>query len=194
MEEFDYSTLISVDTDRLRNNATRVRLLLKAVTPAAIEIGDIIADARDKIPHGMFGSWCVAELGIERRSAQLYMNLARLAATHGREKVEKLPLTAAYRIAARSTPEAVVADLMERVAAGDIPTDTAVKDLIRKQREVRRGPGDDRARHEDVAVLSDLLVNALDTGGLARLTVFLTGASSDAIRELVRNLEVSAPV
>jgi hypothetical protein len=97
MDNFDYSSLGSVDIEHLRNAASRARALLAAVTPAAIEIGQIIAAAKDQIPHGKFGDWCLESLGIHRRRAQLYMRLAKGADVHGREQIEKLSLTAAQR-------------------------------------------------------------------------------------------------
>jgi hypothetical protein len=58
----------------------------------AIEIGDIITGAKDKTSHGQLGPCCIEALGIDcQRAAQIYMNLAKLARTHGRALVEKLP-------------------------------------------------------------------------------------------------------
>jgi hypothetical protein len=194
MDTFDYSALISVDTDRLRRAAARARSLLAAVTPAAIEIGDIIADARERIPHGQFGPWCAAALGIDRRRAQNYMNLAKLATTHGREQVEKLPLTAAHHIAAPSTPAKVVDDVLNRVAVGDIPTAAVVAALIRATQKIGTPPSADPGSEEEIGILSGLLIDALDAPRLRRLRAFLSGASPQAIRELNRRLERSTPI
>jgi hypothetical protein len=93
MDTFDYSQLTLVDVDLLRQGSARVRFLLSTVTPGAIEIGDIISDGRDKIPHGQFGPWCIKSLGIDRRRAQLYMNLAKFAKTHGASWSRNFPLS-----------------------------------------------------------------------------------------------------
>jgi len=193
MDTFDYSTLVSVDIDHLRHAATRARSLLAAVTPAAIEIGGIIAEAREAIPHGQFGKWCVAALGIHRRRAQIYMNLAKLATTHGRARVEKLPLEAARHIAARSTPAGVINDVLNRVAAGDIPTSAVVKSLICEARKIATPPSADPGSEEEIGKLSGFLIDALDVPSLGRLRAFLSGASPQAIRELNRRLERSTP-
>jgi hypothetical protein len=194
MDTFDYSLLTSVDIDHLRQASARARSLLAAVTPAAIEIGDIITDAKDKIPHGQFGPWCIEALCIDRRRAQIYMNLAKLAKTHGRELVEKLPLVAAHHAAARSTPERVVAEVMGRVAAGNIPTAAVVKGLIRDTRKIEAPPADDLGPEDEIEVLSGLLIDALDALCLGRLAIFLSAASPQAIRELGGSLEASMPI
>jgi hypothetical protein len=194
MDTFDYSLLTSVDIDHLRQASARARSLLAAVTPGAIEIGDIITGAKDKIPHGQFGPWCIEALGIDRRRAQIYMNLAKLARTHGRELVEKLPLVAAHHVAARSTPEKVVAEVMGRVAAGNIPTAAVVKGLIRERRKIEVPPTDDLGPEDEIEVLSGLLIDALDALCLGRLAIFLSAASPRAIGELGRNLEASMPI
>jgi hypothetical protein len=194
MDTFDYSTLTSVDIDQLRHAAARARCLLAAVTPAAIEIGNSIVEARETIPHGQFGRWCEAALGIEPRRAQIFMNLAKLATTHGRERVEKLSLTAAHHIAARSTPAGVVNDVLNRVAAGDIPTAAVVKALIRETRKVATPPSADPGSEEEIGILSGFLIDALDAPSLGRLRAFLSGASPQAIRELNRRLERPTPI
>jgi Protein of unknown function (DUF3102) len=192
VDRFDYSQLISVDVDHIRQSSGRARSLLAAVTPGAIEIGDIITDVKDKIPHGHFGPWCAEGLGIDRRRAQLYMNLAKFSKTHGRELVEKLPLVAAHHVAARSTPERVVAEVMKRVAAGNIPTAAVVKGLIRETRTIEAPPADDLG--SEIEVLSGFLIDALDALCLGRLANFLSAASPQAIGKLGRSLEASMPI
>jgi hypothetical protein len=183
MDRFDYSKLTAVDTESLRRKADRVRTLLATLTPAAIEVGTIIADARDKIPHGQFGAWCVAALGIDRRRAQLYMKLAEFAAIHGREQVEKLPLTAVHHMAAQSTPAAVVQQVLERAANGDIPTAGAVRALIRETSTLERVREVPRSVDDEIDILSELLRRSLDSHDLYRLARFAAVASPDAMRE-----------
>jgi hypothetical protein len=194
MDRFDYSSLIKDDTDYLRQSAARGRQLLALITPAVIELGGIVAEARDRIPHGYFGSWCTDALGIDRRTALNYLNLAKLAKTHDRERIEKLSLTAAHHIAAPSTPAAAVAQVLDRVAAGNIPTAAEVKDLIHETRRVEASRGADQVLEDEVEVLPGLLTEALDASCLTRLKVFLLAASSQAIREFCSNLEVSIPI
>ncbi len=194
MDRFDYSTLTSVNIEFLRQTAARGRALIVLVTPAVIELGDIITDARDIIPHGYFGTWCIEALGIDRRLAQKYMNLAKAAKTHGREQVEKLSVTAAHYIAAPSTPDAVVAEVLDRVTAGNIPTAAEVKDLIRETRTFGTRPGADQELDDEIEVLSGLLIDALDASYLTRLRAFLLGASPQAIHEFCCSLEVTTPI
>jgi hypothetical protein len=192
MDTFDYSTLLTTDIDHLRNTAARARSLLAAVTPGALEVGEIITDAKEKLPHGKFGPWCIEALGIDRRRAQIYMNLAKFAKVHGREQIQKLPLKAAHYVAARSVPASVALEVMNLVAAGNIPTAADIKDLIREGCQADNQPGYDP--EADAEALSALLSEALAPPSLIRLAIFLDEATPRAIRELGRKLKGIVPV
>ena len=194
MDTFDYSTLVSPDIDHLRKTAVRARCLLAAVTPAAIEVGEIIADAKEKVPHGKFGLWCSEALGIDRRRAQLYMNLAKFAKVHGREQIEKLPLKAAHYIAARSIPASVAAEVMSLVAAGKPSTAAAIKVLIRERCQVENQPGAGPEPGDEMEALSSLLLETIAPPDLVRLSLFLTDATPHAVRELGRKLGGIVPL
>jgi hypothetical protein len=188
LDGFNYS-LLKVDADRLRQTAERVRTLVTNFTPAALDIGDLLTDAKYRIPHGLFGPWCLEALAMDRRLAEQYMALAKAAAKYGRPEIEKLPLTAAHAIAARSTPTEVVTDVLNRVAAGNIPTTAVVKNMIRDARSIKAPASGDKAGPEHkVEILSGVLRETLDAVNLAQLGEFLSGASQEAIRKLGRNL------
>src|SRR5262245_46772298 len=83
MDNFNYQSLTGVDIDALRNRAARVRSLISTLTPQAIQIGDLIRQSKEELPHGRFGSWCAEALLIDRRLAQAYMRLAEVARKYG---------------------------------------------------------------------------------------------------------------
>jgi hypothetical protein len=193
-DNFDYK-LLKIDADQLRQTSALVRNLVANFTPAAIEIGDLLADARNRLPHGLFGPYCVAALAMDRRLAQAYMALAKAAEKYGRAQVEKLPLTAAHAVAARSTPTSVVSEVLNRVAAGNIPTAAVVRNLIRDARSIKpAASGNDAEQEREVEILSGVLMDTLDAAKLAQLAGFLSGASQEAIRELGRSLEAPEPI
>jgi hypothetical protein len=84
--------------------------------------------------------------------------------------------------------------VLERVAAGNIPTPSAVQALIRETRKVATPVSVEPGPEEEIGILSGFLIEALDVPILARLTSFLSGASPQAIRELNRRLETSTPI
>jgi Protein of unknown function (DUF3102) len=191
-DNFDYSILM-VDADALRQTAERVRTLVTKLTPAALDIGNLLTDAKRRIPHGLFGAWCLEALAMDRRLAEQYMALAKAAEKYGRPVIEKLPLTAAHAIAARSTPTEVVTDVLNRVAAGNIPTAAVVKNMIRDSRSSKApASGDDPGPERKVEILSGVLMETLDAANLAQLAEFLSSASQNEIRTLGRNLEASS--
>jgi hypothetical protein len=193
MDHFDYTPIVKVDTEHLRDNAARARTLLALIMPAVIEVGEIVIESRDRIPHGFFQAWCEHAMGIDHRSALNYASLAKLARKHGRERIEKLSLSAGYRLAAPSTPAGVVTEILDRVAAGDVPSAKQVKELIRKTRGNEATSGAGKQPTEEIEVLSGLLNDTLEPSCLVRLRSFLIGSSQQSIQELCRRLEASAP-
>jgi hypothetical protein len=185
MDRFDYRSLLSTNCEWLRNTAAEVRSLVVSFTPTAIKIGKMLALAKDEIPHGRFGDWCVKALNMDRRLVQLYMALAKAAEKYGYEIIEKLPLATAHLIAARATPDEVVSVVLDGVKSGDIPAAAVVKSMIRDKRLAKAEPV---GAENEVKLLSDLLMDALDTDHLVRLKAFLADAPREAIRALCRNL------
>jgi hypothetical protein len=193
MDRFDYAKIAETNIDSLRQSAARGRQLLQQITPLVFELGGIIAEVRDAIPHGFFGLWCTEALGIEHRTALNYSNLAKLAMNHDRSKLEKLSLSAAYRISAPSTPAAAVVEVLNRVAVGDIPTATTVKNLIRQIRQSQTPHDSDKTMQAEVEVIAGLLAEALNGPDLKKLKKFLLNASPEAVRALC-HLDVTVPM
>jgi len=115
---FDYSLFSPSDAAFLRETAGQVRALVRKATPIVIQIGDRLAAAKERLPHGQFGPYCVDEAGIPIRSAENYMSLAELAKVYPPSLLARLPATAGYKLAENTTPAAVVAAVMSEVAAG----------------------------------------------------------------------------
>jgi hypothetical protein len=155
---FDYSKLAARDADALRARARDLRERISAlhaeiadaerrVNRSAASIGGELLDLKDRLPHGAFGRWCQAELGLEARTAQNFMNAARLLRGLPPEKsetVSHLPAATLYALAAPSVPEDVRAALVDRVAAGE----PLRLDVVRREVEAARKAGQEKIEAE----------------------------------------------
>jgi hypothetical protein len=184
---FDYTGILPGDAMQLRLISKRVKELLPTLIPIIIEIGTHLEAAKRLLPHGRFGAYCDEEMGISDKSAQNYMNLARLARTRDPSDLAKLSAGAGYELAARNTPEPVVSEVLADVRAGLLVTEDDVKQRI----SVAKG-GDSRAEASavpDVGEIADLLLSALDQNGIVNIELFLRCAGRPLIKTLCGRLQ-----
>jgi hypothetical protein len=114
-QRFDYSTLDdpALAADALAT-AARIRTRLH---PSVCEIGRDLIDMKRRMGHGKFGLWIASELGINRRTAENYMNAANFAEGKS-ESISLLPPTVLYALGARSALPEVVEEVLAAVDAG----------------------------------------------------------------------------
>jgi hypothetical protein len=114
---FDYGVLGPDLSERLRQQAARIRRRIANTTAAFIEVGRDLLAVKQSLEHGQFAAWLKAECGIEERTARNYMSAAAFA--EGKtEMISVLPPTTLYLLAAKSTPAEIVNEVMPTVEAG----------------------------------------------------------------------------
>lgn len=144
-EGFDYDALDLSDRTALRQSAARIRERMTGIHRNLIVIGAELIRAKERLPRGTFLAWAENELGISMRSAQHYMTAtAFLEAVPelAREGVSHLPPTTLYKLASRSTPKEIVAEVVHAAEAGALPPPGTIMERIaearREAREVAR--------------------------------------------------------
>jgi hypothetical protein len=91
--------------------------------------------------EGGFQGWVERRLGYSRSHAYRVLDVARLMqCIPGWDTFGTLPLTAIYQIAAPSTPEAVRAEILGRVKAGESLSCTAIDETIAKAKDGSKPP------------------------------------------------------
>jgi hypothetical protein len=133
---FDYSVLPSEVAEALRHQTTRIRDRLRNTMAAIIEIGCDLLAVQEQLEHGQFCKWVEAECGFTVRSADNYMNVARLAADN-LETVSILPPAVAYLIAPKKTPVDIREQVLTSAAAGQTIDLKVVKDQLTRARHLR---------------------------------------------------------
>ena len=128
---FDYRDLSAPVATFLRGQAERIR---RQATLSVINIGRDLAAAKQYVSHGAFIAWVESEIGIPARTAQAYMRLAKWAPPKN-SKIEHLPISLLYLLSASTAPDEFVADVLNRLAAGECITTQAIRDELRNLRE-----------------------------------------------------------
>jgi DUF3102 family protein len=134
---FDYNCLAPADAASLRQHANKLRGLIAKSTADMIEVGRDLLVIKDRLEHGQFTGWVQHEIGIGNRTAQTYMQMARLAEGKN-ETISLLPPSTVRMLAAKSTSPEIIEQVMSRADSGDIVPESAVKEMISDDREVKR--------------------------------------------------------
>ena len=102
----------------------------KSVFNSGIEAGCHLRWVKQRLPHGQFGAWLRAELGMSERTAQNWMRVA--TTFEGKyETVSDLPQATVYRLAAKSTPDAVREEVASASEQGQRPDASTIEAMVR---------------------------------------------------------------
>ena len=112
---FDYDALPRDLADDARKIAGRIRGRIKT---GYIATGHDLIEMKERVGHGQFGAWLVAEFGLSERTAERYMAVARFDAANSDIMSDLLPATM-HALAAPSLPERARAACIGRVKAGE---------------------------------------------------------------------------
>jgi hypothetical protein len=130
---FDYGSLDPAHANEAREAAAHIRARLQQ---SQIEPGADLIKIKDMIGHGKFGAWVKAEFNFTERTAENFMNAARLAQEY--EIISDLPPTMVYLLAAPSAPLTIVADVLADAKRGLIPPVREIKSRFAEAAKMKR--------------------------------------------------------
>ena len=123
---FDYQVLDTETQDFVQGRAKDIHVRLKRTAEDIIAIGQALIEVKTRLGHGQFGAWIQTELGMTDRTARNFMNVASRFGDKT-ETVSDLPATVLYLLAAPSTPDEIV----DQVVSGEIPaTKASIKEAM----------------------------------------------------------------
>jgi hypothetical protein len=105
----------------MRATAEGVRHIERKCFAMAVAAGVKLQQVKEQLPHGTFLRWLAAEQ-INARSAQNYMNAARVYGGGEYETVSNFPHRVLYRVAAPSVPPELRERLIADIRAGAHPS------------------------------------------------------------------------
>lgn len=114
---------------QLNQLAEEICGLLKRTSENVLEVGKKLIEAKDLLPHGEFVEWAVKETGLSASTARRFMRVAERFG--GKTAIMTvLPPTVLYLLAAPSTTDAAVDEVVERAAQGERLTVEEVSEIV----------------------------------------------------------------
>jgi hypothetical protein len=129
--KFNYAPLPAEVAAQLRAAAERIRRSVQQTLEVLIAVGKDLLAVKESLPHGGFGPWVRAEFGWTERTARNFMAVATRLGSKT-ETIADLGIepTAAYLLAAPSTPEAATQEALERAQGGERITGPVAREII----------------------------------------------------------------
>ncbi len=147
---FDYATLDANHARSARGSTEKIRGLMLRTVENIVEIGKELVVIKGVLPHGRFLEWISAEFGWKERMARHFMNVAERFKSANFAEIE-MDVSAAYLLAAPSTPEEARQEALKRAEKGErVSHDMAAK-LVATHKSGKARPRDKPGRVEEPA-------------------------------------------
>lgn len=126
VRSFDYAGLSAAVAKEAEAAAKRIRARLKVHT---LETGKELLAIKKALGHGKFGKWLDFHFGWKERTAQNYMNSAT-AFSSTPQVIDTLPPSTVYKLAAKSTPDAIRQSVIDEIKRGEKPDPKQIEKKI----------------------------------------------------------------
>lgn len=131
---FQYDQLKQDDRDFIQGRTNEIKALVKRTAQDIIDIGSMLIEVKDRLPHGMWGQWLDKEFGWGLTAAFRFTTVAVKFKSSNLEDLEMAP-SALYLLAAPSTPDEARAEALERAIGGETITHKAAKEIVKAHKE-----------------------------------------------------------
>lgn len=149
---FDYAVIDEDGRDDVRAAAERIKVRMSRTVEDIIDIGRDLIAVKKSIGHGNFLRWIEVEFGMTDRTARNFMSACERFGSKT-EMVSDLTVGVLYALAAPSTDDAVVEEVIERAEAGEKITPDDVKALkaewASERKDLKRQIDDAKAKAKD---------------------------------------------
>ncbi|MGO7751146.1 DUF3102 domain-containing protein [Rhizobium ruizarguesonis] len=187
---FDYSGVSAAVAKEAEATAKRIQNRLKVHT---IETGKELLVVKKELGHGKFGKWLEFHFGWKERTAQNYMNSATAFGSTP-QVIDVLPPSTVYKLAAKSTPDALRQSVIDEIKRGEKPDPKQIEKKIAaiKNEAPQKASADERIaagspqKPSDVSVPDDVVASldrALATEAPANAIQDGDGAQSPPIAQ-----------
>lgn len=103
---FDYASLDAATAIFVEQQTGEIRILMRRTAQDIVEIGRRLISIKEKLGHGYFLKWLVTEFDGHRDTANKFMQVAKEFGNVEMSKISTFEISALYRLAAPSTPQA----------------------------------------------------------------------------------------
>lgn len=138
---FDYDALEMENRSVIKSHTDAIKERIRRSAQDIVDIGELLIDVKDRLPYGQFGLWLQIEFGWDERTARRFMSVAAMFKTDKLSELSKPSLdkasidqSALYLLAAKSTPQEVRREVLERAYQGESMTHAKVKQIVQAQK------------------------------------------------------------
>jgi hypothetical protein len=142
---YDYTVLPTEAAALAKRTAQKFRQHWRRNSKEIIELGTDLIRLKDELGYGRFGEWLEAEFGCDARTAQRYLRAAEAFRAKS-DTVSLLPPTSLYLLSARSTPETIRGEVVDRLERGEHVDADDVKARIAAARQEAR---EEKRKHQN---------------------------------------------
>src|SRR5712672_291153 len=153
---FDYRLLSAEKREFVLQKTDETQWLLKKTAENIIKIGKNLQDVQDVLPHGAFGPWLQSEFGLSHQSAYNFMHVADRF--EGKIKnFLNLSSSVLYLLAAPSTPQKSVDEVLQRAESGERITRALTKRIIEEQQAREKAEENEARSRAEIALVQEQL-------------------------------------
>ncbi len=185
---FDYSGIAAAVAKEAEATAKRIRDRHRGYT---IETGKELLVIKKELGHGKFGKWLEFHFGWKERTAQNYMNSATAFGSTP-QVIDFLPPSTVYKLAAKSTPDALRQSVINEIQRGEKPDPKRIERKIAatKSEARKNGAPDENASAGNSQEASEISVPDNGIASLDRASAI----EVPAIASLGNDAAQSAPI
>jgi GH24 family phage-related lysozyme (muramidase) len=148
---FDYRVLRRFTTRVfVKDRADCIRELAKRTRKAIVQIGEWLAQVKERLPHGQWLPWLQTEFGWTDRTAQRFMQVYMAFKSDNLSNLE-IDVSALYLLAAPKTPHAVRVEAIRRAQEGERITHATAQELVEHYERTQETPTPAVARQIAIA-------------------------------------------
>lgn len=138
---FDYDSVEPQYRAMIESRTAAIKEQMRRTAQAIVEVGNMLNEVKECLPHGQFTLWLQIEFNWDVRKAQNFMAVAKMfksASGHvfPEDLLSKVSIdqSALYILAAKSTPQAIRQEVLERAYLGEPFTKSKVKQIVAKSK------------------------------------------------------------
>lgn len=137
LDLFKYDQIKQTDREFIQNKTVEIKALVKRSAQDIIDIGSMLIEVKERLPHGMFGPWLDAEFRWGNNTAQRMMNVARRFKNVTVTDLN-LPPKVLYLLASPSTPDEAREEAVDRASNGETITHLMAKGMVQVYKEIEK--------------------------------------------------------
>lgn len=139
---FDYTAVAAGVRKDLQQFAADIKTMTKRAARDVLDTGKLLLAAKEMLPHGQFQDWVEIEFGMEKHTAERFMNVARQFKSNNLSLLN-YATSALYALSAPSVPEEARQEAQALAETGATVTHATAKQIIASHKPAPEPQNDD---------------------------------------------------